>query len=263
MSPEKQRATKVAPSCSAMRDEVDRRVVVDRAALRLRAAVGGGRELALGQAVHAVVLDDVDHVHAAPHRVRELAEADRGGIAVAGDAEIDEVAVGEVGAGEHRRHAAVHGVEAVRLAEEIGRRLRRAADAGQLGDAVRLDVELEAGLDDRGGDRVVAAAGAQRRDRAFVVAARVAERVLRQRGMMEFRLGDIGHDIDLAQRRDVERVEMLADRVGDEARGDRRAVVVQDRHQARRIDAAFVDEQRAQLRVAVLLDHEHVLVRRR
>ena len=39
-----------------------------------------------------------------------------------------------------------------------------------------------------------------------------------------------------------------------------RAVVVQDRHQPRRIDAAFVDDQRAQLRVAVLLDHEHEVV---
>ena len=102
-------------------------------------------------------------------------------IAVAGDAEIDQVAVGEVGAGQHRRHAAVHRVEAVRVAEEIVRRLRRAADAGNLGDAVRLDRKLEAGLDDRGGDRVMAAAGAQRRDLALVVAVGEAELVLRQR----------------------------------------------------------------------------------
>ena len=40
--------------------------------------------------------------------VGELAEADRGGVAVAGDAEIDQVAVGQVGAGQHRGHAAVH-----------------------------------------------------------------------------------------------------------------------------------------------------------
>ncbi len=179
------------------RDQVDRGVVVDRAALRLRAAVGGGGELAFGQAVHAVVLDDVDHVDAAADRVRELPEPDRGAVAVARDAEIDQVAVGEVGAGEHRGHAPVHRIEAVRLAEEIGRRLRRAADARQLGDAVRLDRELEAGLDDRGRDRVVAAAGAQRRDRALVVAVGVAERILRQRGVVEFRLDDVGHDITL------------------------------------------------------------------
>ena len=35
---------------------------------------------------------------------------------------------------------------------------------------------------------------------------------------------------------------------------------MQDRHQPHRIDAAFVDDQRAQLRVAVLLDHEGEIV---
>ena len=245
--------------------EVDRIVGIGHAALGLRAAVGGGGELALGEAVHAVVLDDVDHVDAAAQRMRELAEPDRGRIAVARDAEIDEVAVGEVGAGEHRWHAPVHRVEAVRVAEEIGRRLRRAADAGELGHPMRRDVELEAGLDDRARDRVVAAAGAQRRDRTLVVAMGVAERVLRQRRMVELGLGDVGHgrhshDTTLRSGVTLRRIEMLADRARDEARGDRRAVVVQDRHQADRIDAAFVDDQRAQLGVAVLLDHEHEVV---
>ena len=90
------------------RDEVDGIVSVGHALLGFRAAVGGRGELALGQAVDAVVLDDIGHVDAAADRMRELAEADRGEIAVAGDAEIDQVAIGEIGAGEHRRHAAVH-----------------------------------------------------------------------------------------------------------------------------------------------------------
>ena len=49
--------------------------------------VGGGRELALGQAVAAVVLDDVDHRHVAPAGVLELAHADVGRVAVAADAD--------------------------------------------------------------------------------------------------------------------------------------------------------------------------------
>src|SRR4030088_1468800 len=65
---------------------------------------------------------------------------------------------------------------------------------------------------------------------------------------------------DLAQWRYLQRLEMAADRVRDEARGDRCAVIVKDRHQADRIDAAFVDDERAQLRVAVLLDHEHEIM---
>jgi hypothetical protein len=170
------------------------RVRVDDAALGLRALVGGRRELALGQPVHAVVLDDVDHVDAAPHDVGELAEADRGGVAVAGDAEVQKLAVGEVRTGQHRGHAAVHGVEAVRVAEEVVGRLARAADAGELGDPVRLDVELPAGLHQRGRDRVVAAAGAQRRDRALVVAPQVADLVARERGVVEAGLGEVGHE---------------------------------------------------------------------
>ena len=175
--------------------QIDGIVGVDDAALGFRAAVGGGRELALGQAVDAVVLHDIGHVDAAPQAMRELAEPDRGAVAVAGNAEINQIAVGEIGAGQHRRHAAVHRVEAVRIAEEIGRRLRRAADAGNLGHPMRLDRQFEAGLDDRGGDRIVAAAGAQRRDRALIVAVGIAELVLRQLGVMEFRLGEIGHEV--------------------------------------------------------------------
>src|SRR5688500_14939305 len=57
-----------------------------------------------------------------------------------------------------------------------------------------LDRKLEARLDDRGRDRVVPAAGAQGRDRALVVAVRIAERILRQRRMMELWLDDVGHD---------------------------------------------------------------------
>src|SRR5712672_2947618 len=129
--------------------------------------------------------------------MRELTEADRGGIAIAGDAEIDQVAVGEIGAGQNRWHAAMHRVEAVRIAEEIGRGLRRAADAGNLRHLVRLDRKLETGLDDGASDGIVAAAGAQGRDRALVVAVGVAERVLGQARMVEFRLGEIGHDTTL------------------------------------------------------------------
>ena len=44
---------------------------------------------------------------------------------------------------------------------------------------------------------VVAAAGAQRRDLALVIAVGVAEVVLGQARMLEFRLGDIGHDFTL------------------------------------------------------------------
>ncbi len=175
------------------RDEVDRRVLVEHALLRGRALVGGSRELALGEAVDPVVLADIGHVHAAADAMGELAEADRGGVAVARDAEIDKVAIGEARAGQHRGHAPVDAVEAVARAEEIGRRLRRAADAGELRHPVRGERQFETGLDDGPRDRIVPAAGAERRDRTLVVAMGEAEFVGRELRVMEARLGDVGH----------------------------------------------------------------------
>src|SRR3954466_15819887 len=95
----------------------------------------------------------------------------------------------------------MNGVEAVRLAEEVVGGLRAAANAGELGDAVRLDVELPEGLDERGADRVVAAACAERAGLAFVVPAREAKLVLRQRRVVELRLGDVGHAFGLTSGR--------------------------------------------------------------
>src|SRR5690606_26055904 len=110
-----------------------------------------------------------------------------------GHAEVEQAAVGEVGAGQDAGHAAVDRIEAVRGAKEIVGGLGAAADAGQLGDAVRLDLELPAGLDDGGADRVVAAAGAQGGHLAFVIAPRVPEAVLPQARVVQLRLGQVGH----------------------------------------------------------------------
>ena len=54
-------------------------------------------------------------------------------------------------------------------------------------------LELPERLDDRGGDRVVAAAGAERGDRAFVVAAGQPDRVRLQRRVVDLGFRDVGH----------------------------------------------------------------------
>src|SRR5213075_94528 len=59
-------------------------------------------------------------------------------------------------------------------------------------------------------------------------------------------------------RADIERRDDLRDLLRDGARGDRRAVVVQHGDERSGVDAGVVDEQRLQLRVAVLLDDEHL-----
>src|SRR5713226_6064967 len=71
----------------------------------------------------------------------------------------------------------------MRAVDKIGRRLRRTADAAQLGDHVRLRRNLPECADDGGGNRVVPAARAQRGHCAFVVANGHAQVVALQTGM--------------------------------------------------------------------------------
>src|SRR5262249_1913706 len=136
--------------------------LVDGAALGLGAQIGGGGELSLRQTINAIVFDQGDNRHIAAHDVAELTETDTCGITIPTYADLQEVLVGHRASGGHRRHATVHGVESVSVREEISRRFAGAADAAQLGDAVRLDAQLEASFDDLARDRVVPAAIAQR-----------------------------------------------------------------------------------------------------
>jgi len=85
----------------------------------------------------------------------ELPEADGKRIAVAGDADVRELAVGGVGSRRDGGHAAVRRIEAVRAAHEIGGRLGRAADSRQLGDHVRGNGQLVERADDGRGHRIV------------------------------------------------------------------------------------------------------------
>ena len=177
--------------------QIDRRIAIHDAALGFRPLICGSRKLALGQTVDAIVLDDVGHVDAAPHHVRELAQSNRGGIAIAGNTEIKQLAIGQIGPRQYRGHAAMHGIESMRCTEKIVRRLGTATDAGQLGHTVRLNVELPAGLNDGCRNRVMPAARAQRRDTALIVPAGVAHLVLRQRGVVQVRLCNVGHTSSL------------------------------------------------------------------
>ena len=135
--------------------QIDRGKLIEARILELLAHVGGGRELALRQPVHAVVLDDIHHAHVAAQQVLVLPEADRAGIAVAADRYRQQVAVDHSRSGDHRRHAPVHGVEAVRAVEEVGGRLAGAADAAHLDNLVRRQRQLEGDVDDLARYRVV------------------------------------------------------------------------------------------------------------
>src|SRR4029077_5277859 len=104
----------------------------------------------------------------AGHWERDLADADRARIAVAADANRDQLVVREHGAGADRRHPAVDGVEPMRAAQKIRGALARAADPGQLDHLAGVDAHLVERFDDALRDRVVPAPGAKRRLPALV-----------------------------------------------------------------------------------------------
>ena len=147
---------------------IERRQVIDDPGFQLRTDIGGGGKLSFGEAIHAVVFDDVDHRQIAPHEVDELTHADGGGIAIAAYAQGKKSPIRQHRAGGDRRHAPVHAVEAVSAAQKIGRRFRRASDAAHLDDSLGLDAHLKHGVNDPLGNNVVAATGAQGGLAAFV-----------------------------------------------------------------------------------------------
>ena len=122
---------------------VDSGQIVDHAGLEPGAEICGGRELALGKPVDAVVFNDVDHGQIAAHEVNELSHADGGGVAVAGDANGGHGVVGQDGAGGDGRHTPMHAVKCMGAAQEVGGALGGAADAAHLHHALRLDAHLE------------------------------------------------------------------------------------------------------------------------
>ena len=168
---------------------VDRSLDVRLAPLRQGSHIGRRGELPLGEAVHAVVLDEVEHVEVAANGVAELAEADGQGVSIARHPNVDHLPVGRVRAGGNRRHAPVNTVEAMGLAQKVSRRLGGASDSAELDGPVGSDVQVEERLGDRRRDRVVAASGAQGGHRPLVVAAGHTERVLLKARMANLRFG--------------------------------------------------------------------------
>src|SRR5882672_7859822 len=82
------------------------------------------------------------------------------------------------------------------MAEKIGRRLRRATNAGKLRHAMRLDIQFPARLDDGRGNRVMPATRAQGGNGAFVIAPRIADVIDRQCRMVKLGFDDISHSAE-------------------------------------------------------------------
>jgi hypothetical protein len=120
-------------------------------------------------------------LHVAPDGVRHLPEADRERVAVAADADVEQLAVGRAGAGRDGGHAPVRRVEAMRAREKyVG-----VFDEQPMPESLATmcgGTSSSWNADDGRRDRVVAAARAEGRHRPLVVAHGQAQLVGLQRG---------------------------------------------------------------------------------
>ena len=114
-----------------------------RRAFRPLAHLGGGRVLALGQPVDAVVEEYNHHIDVAAQYVQEMVAADAQAIAVAGDNPDLEIWSGGLKPGGDRRGTPVDAMEAVGVNED---------------DLLARDTEVRHQLLGLGEDRIVAAA---------------------------------------------------------------------------------------------------------
>ena len=156
---------------------VNRRQVVDDAGFQLRPHIRRSGKLSLRQAINAVVFNDVDDRQIAPHQVHKLPDPNGGSIPVTADSQRDQPMVRQHRPSSHRRHAPMHSVKAVRAVHEISRALGRTSDAARLDHMLRLHSHLIHRVNDALGNRIVAAAGAQRRPSAPVVNHRQADAI--------------------------------------------------------------------------------------
>ena len=103
-SPEKARATKLAPEASAMTSGWNERMPVPPGeSFVVPVGLGGRRRLALGHAVDVVVHHDVGQVDVAPAGVQEVVAADRVAVAVAAGDEHREIGPRDLESGGRRR----------------------------------------------------------------------------------------------------------------------------------------------------------------
>src|ERR1700678_4060157 len=86
---------------------INGREIVEHSRFQLGTEIGGGGELAFGEAVDAVIFDDVDHGKIAAHEVHELADADGSGVTIAADADGDQVAISKHRSCGHGGHASM------------------------------------------------------------------------------------------------------------------------------------------------------------
>ena len=172
---------------------IDRGHLVCFTAFGLAAYIRRRRKLTLGQSVYTIVLQHIKHVHVTAHGVAELTQPDGERIAVPGNSDVGKSAVCRIRTGGDGWHTAMEGVESVGLTEKVGGRLGRTSDPAQLRDPVRWGVELKKRLNDRRGDRIMTAPGAEGRLSPLVIPLSQTKLVLPEARMSDRRFGCLCH----------------------------------------------------------------------
>ena len=173
LSPEKLRATNEAPEPDRHTDEIDRLVEL---------CPRPSRSLNLGRPWRRIAPWSARTPRCSrryrPCRRRaawrgRIAQAPRGRIPVAGDAQIHQFAVGEIGAGQHDGMRPCTELKPW-LWPSIRSAFWRSSRCRSIWRFGGRQAESEAGVDDRRADRIVPAAGTERGHRAFVIATSVS-----------------------------------------------------------------------------------------
>ena len=181
----------------------------------------------------------------------ELADPDRGGVAVAADADADQGTVGDQGSGGDGGHAAVQRIEAMAHAEEVGGGFAAAADAAEFDDILLFESHFPGGVDDACADAVVSTAIAEGGIGAFVGSFFQADQV---------ELGGPGCGCACRCSSHGWIPRLLGDLFGDPAGGEGQSVAFGGRDQSGAQPGQFGQQNFVELAVAVIFDDKDFVV---
>ena len=92
--------------------DVNRHVRIDTLVLQAQPDFCGGRKLAFGQTVNAVVFDDINHRRIAAHSMFELSHANASRVAITGETDTAQASIAKQCAGRNGGHTTVQTIEA-------------------------------------------------------------------------------------------------------------------------------------------------------
>src|SRR5690554_4995084 len=118
---------------------------IDRTRLADRTKVSRCRILSFGQAITAIIHDDIDHIQVSADDMDKLSHSDGGRITITGYPYVNQIFICQIGSRSHTGHTAMHRIESVRAAQKISRCFGRTANAGHFSNSMWRNIKLKAG----------------------------------------------------------------------------------------------------------------------